>query len=219
MAPFKILLLVTAALTAAACAGPVRYVRPDRPPDPPAYALSVWIDDHPLLDLADVVRGCIEWRAKGVICRLAADPASADVRISVDDKPCVPDAEGLKTLALAYHDGRIVFMPKCFDGSTDYVRRLFRAVMTHEVGHEVGIWEHVPLKCDGKAASHDGRPICGPAVMNRLADADLGFVTVVDSLAFEARAADDTRLRPLGSPPRRGPSVKDDRSICVFRSK
>jgi len=213
MTLLRLSLLAAAAAMLGSCAAAVRYARID----PPAYALTVWLADDPLLDPVDALRGCMEWRAKGVVCRLTMDPARADVRVTVDDGPCVEDDKGLHTLALAYHGGSVVFNKKCFAVGSDYGRKMFRTVMTHEIGHEAGIWEHVPPKCDAKAARHDGRPICGRAVMNPLCDPDVNFVTVPDALAFDARGGADNALRPLDVAD--GRPAADDRPICVYHGK
>jgi len=207
-----------AALTAAllSCAGPVRYLRQD----PPAYSLSLWIDvRHGLLDPEDALKGCAEWRAKGVACAMAADRDSADVVISLSDAACLPDKDGYRTLAWAFRDdSHIEFVADCFRRGGGYDRGLFRSVMTHEIGHVVGIWRHVPLKCDPKAPEGSlDRSVCGIAVMNPLHDDDVDFVTVIDSLAFEARSVDSSALVPLNREAG-GPSAPAA-PTCTYRTK
>jgi hypothetical protein len=58
---------------------------------------------------------------------------------------------------------------------------MFQAVMGHEVGHELGIWEHVPPDCK------KGVTICGRALMNPTYDPDVDYITPIDALAFDAR--------------------------------
>lgn len=179
-----------------ACAGPVRYVRLD----PPAYSLSLWIEDHhALLDPADALQGCSEWAAKGVICRLATDRNSADVVIRLSDEACVADKEGYRALARAFRaDGHIEFIADCFRRSDGYDRPMFRGVITHEIGHVIGIWRHVPEKCDsGAPEGSPDRDVCGIAVMNPVYDNDVTFITVIDGLAFDARSTDNSALVPL----------------------
>jgi hypothetical protein len=177
------------ALASLTCAGPKRYTRNEKV----SFTLRLWVDDHKALSRPDALKGCEEWLPKGVQCVLAEDELFADVRVSVDDSACVPGDDGKRTLALAYKGGNVTFIMKCFekaDGTYDLHQ--FRAVMTHEIGHEIGIWNHVPEECDGKdepkpIKHFGGKEVCGQAVMNRYYDKDVWFVTEIDSLAFDMR--------------------------------
>jgi len=203
-------------LTLCACAGPVRYARQD----PPAYSLALWVDArHALLDPADALKGCSEWLPKGVICDLAADRDSADVVIGLHEASCTADKDGYRTLALAYRaDSRIEFIADCFRHGGGYDRHMFRAVMTHEIGHVIGIWRHVPKKCDHRAPEGSlERAVCGIAVMNPIYDSDVAFVTVIDSLAFDARSTDDSALVPLSREDDDPPA--DSVPTCTYRVK
>src|SRR5512136_1190981 len=108
---FNIRLLALAAAAAfVSCAGPIRYARTDTP----AYSLSIWLEEAPLLDREDALKGCAEWLPKGVVCRPAESEETADVRVSVSDQECLADDDGYRTLAIAYQSGRIVFNSRCF---------------------------------------------------------------------------------------------------------
>ncbi len=197
-----------------ACAAPMRYAGMDEP----RYSLSLHLGPSPLLDREDSLRGCDEWLPKGVICRTVKAGERADIEVSIDDSPCVPGKDGMYTLALAYHDGRIVFMEKCFKTHDGYDRKKFRAVMTHEIGHQVGIWKHVPPECSAEALRHpNGSQVCGSAVMNALMHEDITFVTVIDGLAFDLRSEDINALSPLNVARQR--DWNGEVPTCVYRSK
>jgi len=207
--------LTALAAAACSCAGPVRYARVDAP----AYSLSIWVDRSPLLDPADALQGCSEWLPKGVVCRLAPDKGSADVAVVLSDEDCVADKEGYRVLARAFRDSHIEFVAGCFRQSGGYDRQMFRGVMTHEIGHVLGIWRHPPVKCDGGApAGSFERTVCGIAVMNAIYDHDVAFVTVIDAVAFDARSTDDSALQPLGTAPT-GAAKPADVPTCTYRLK
>lgn len=195
------------------CAGVKRYARRD----PARYSLHLWVDDHPSLSKPDALKGCQEWAPKGVTCALVESKHRADIRVTADMKACVPDEKGKRTLALAYKGGDVVFMMQCFKKGDGYDQHQFRAVMTHEVGHEIGVWEHVPEDCDDKEHKaivlEDGKKVCGQAVMNPYYEEKIWFVTEIDSLAFDVRDLEYSVVTPLGSdeppPPRPKPSGPD----------
>ena len=182
------------------CAGVKRYTRHE----PARYSLLLWVEDHPSLSKPDALKGCQEWAPKGVQCALAESKERADIRVTADMKACIPDEKGKRTLALAYKGGDVVFMMQCFRKSDDtYDVHEFRAVMTHEVGHEIGVWEHVPEDCDDKEQPAivlpDGKKVCGQAVMNPYYEEKIWFVTEIDSLAFDIRDLEYSVVTPLGS--------------------
>ncbi len=212
------ILAVAAALTCTACGpDPVPY----EPYDQPAFSLSVWLDPaKPLLDPSDSLDGCSKWLAKGVVCRIVETQAEADVKVWTNDEPCEKDEKGNYTLAVAYGNGNIVFNSLCLGKPGDYNRHRFRAVMTHELGHTVGIWEHVPNDCDDEHLTHpSGQPICGVAVMNPMIDDDVYFVTVIDALAFDVRDEEMCRLHPLPTSAKRMALITSSSPICTFRSR
>jgi hypothetical protein len=216
MMGFRYAALTVLAASLGACAFPVRYALRDTP----AYSLSVWLDKESLLDPEDALKSCAEWLPKGVVCRLAEDEDSADVRVSAADDECLPDKDGMRTLALAFRGGRIVFNSRCFrqsDGSYD--RHMFRAVMTHELGHEIGIWTHVPGDCDKDTPKHpNGQQVCGIAVMNKTYDGSVWFITVIDAMAFDMRDRANSSLSPLVAGDREGSSTNEP-PYCVYRAK
>ncbi len=180
----------------------------------PRYYVHLWV--QPGLSADDAHAGCEIWREKGVACVIVHDREYADIVVEADRRPCVPHDDGLRTLAEAYRGGRVVFYTSCFMDGGSFDRGEFRTVMGHEVGHELGIWEHVPLECDAKAPRHpEGQRICGRAVMNPLYDKDVSYMTPVDGLAFDVRDPEisvlviDREDRP--SPP--------DRPDCVYRAR
>lgn len=195
------------------CASVPRYVDPAARSSP-RYYVHVWVQEG--LSADDAHDGCEIWREKGVACVIVHDREYADIAIEADRRPCVPHDDGLRTLAEAYRGGRVVFYTSCFmDGGT-FDRGEFRTVMGHEVGHELGIWEHVPLECDAKAPRHpDGHRICGRAIMNPLFDKDVSYMTPIDSLAFDVR---DPDISVLVSDPADLPRPAD-LPDCVYRTR
>lgn len=217
------LILAFAAWTATSCGGsqkPKGHV-PD-PSDVP-YVIDVWVEDDPRMPKALVFKGCAPWKAKNVACVEAPSKAFADIRVYADDGECVlmddmdtpddpKDDKKRTTLAWAYSGGDIKMMMRCLtheDGVYD--AHQFTAVMTHEIGHQLGIWNHVPYlpKCEGAKTHPSGKKVCGVAVMNPYYDKDVTVVTDVDALAFDVR---DKRYSVL---------VDDvphkDRPDCVYR--
>ena len=151
--------------------------------------------------------------------------ATADIRIYAEDDVCVvkddngtpddpKDDRMATTLAWAYSGGDIKMMMRCLtqkDGVYD--AHQFAAVVTHEVGHQLGIWEHVPYlpKCEDAKTHPTGAKVCGKAVMNPYYDEDVDYVTDVDALAFDMR---DPKYSVLVSdvPPK-------DLPDCIFRAR
>lgn len=205
------------AVSFCSCAAPVRYALRDTP----AYSLSVWLDKSPLLDPADAIQGCSEWLPKGVVCRLTADEEAAAVRVyAAEDDQCLPDKDGLRTLAYAFRDGHIIFNSRCFRSSGGgFNRPMFRAVMTHELGHVIGIWGHVPEDCRPDTPRHpNGQQVCGIAIMNKTYDDDVWFITVVDAMAFDIRDQDHSALAPLNTG-ENAAAPKNEPPYCVYRTK
>nr|ALV85541.1 hypothetical protein [uncultured bacterium pA1] len=195
------------------CASVPRYVDPAARASPRHY-VHVWV--QPGLSADDAHAGCELWREKGVACVIVHDRDYADITVEADRRPCVAHDDGLRTLAEAYRGGRIVFYTSCFMDDGTFDRQEFRTVMGHEVGHEVGIWEHVPLECGADAPRHpDGHPICGRALMNPLYDKDVAYMTPVDSLAFDVR---DPEISVLVADKADIPPPSD-RPDCVYRAR
>jgi len=157
----------------------------------------------PLLDPLRTVEGCMMWRVEGVKCRIVADGEEADVAIGVSDEECVEEKDGSVVLARAFSANRtIVVYKNCVlrgVGSRDQTQSdaLYATIIAHEIGHHLGIWEHVPEGCDEPHLTHPvGGPVCGAAVMNPLIDTRLrGFVTGYDMMAFDLREKDLSIVR------------------------
>jgi hypothetical protein len=70
-------------------------------------------------------------------------------------------------------------------------------VVSHEIGHELGIWTHVPTDCDDpETRTHpELGPVCGPALMNPMVHRGLRGITVLDHAAYDLRDEDHSILR------------------------
>jgi hypothetical protein len=216
MTAARVTTLAILACALGSCATAVPYLPHDRP----SFILSIWLEKKSLLNPADVLAACSEWRAKGVVCRLVVTRTEADVAVEVDETPCDIDADMNVVLARAWREGRIEFIADCFGRRGDYNRAKFRAVLTHELGHVIGIWEHVPKKCRGAPKHPSGRPVCGIAVMNSHYDDDVDFITVVDGMAFDLRDRKESRLKPLAPPPASMPTKAGETPpSCVYIGK
>lgn len=219
---FALMALATASLSTLSCAGVARYTRTDKV----QFVLHLWINDDPALSKEDALKGCEEWLPKGVRCALTDSMADADVRVKADMSVCVPDKEGKRILAWAYKGGDVTFMMQCFKQSDGtYDMHEFRAVMTHEIGHELGVWEHIPEDCDDKDAkpiTHlaTGKKICGKAVMNPYYHKEIWFVTDLDSMAFDMRDLEYSVIVPTtSSAPTVQPRKTADGPDCSYYAK
>lgn len=178
---------VTLAAALLSCGGGKKLVPPGPAPEP--LPLKIWIDPASGLPERTVLAGCEGWREKGILCLPAADRPLSDIQVYADkDDPCAVGKEGTRVLARAWRGGRIVFYSRCFMRNGKLDEAMLRSVGIHEVGHQLGIWEHVPRECAAGAKVHpDGRKVCGSAVMNPLYRRDVPSVTPVDLLAFDLR--------------------------------
>ncbi len=177
------------------------------------YRVPVWVQPHPDLDPDDVVAGCDVWAAVGVSCTATTD-AAAPIRVYASDAPCIPDTEGHVVLATAYGDGIIVFENRCL--ARDLIGRVdrqeFATVFGHELGHELGIWEHVPASCDEPHLTHPrSGPVCGRALMNPFYDPGVDVLMVPDALAFDLRSPDAPAF-----PPYRFPPHANGEAVCTY---
>ncbi|HTM67894.1 MAG TPA: hypothetical protein VL426_01205 [Candidatus Binatia bacterium] len=194
------------------CAGVPHYADPTARASP-RFFVRLWV--QPGLSAEDAQAGCEIWREKGVACAVVRDPDTADIRVFADHRPCVAHDDGLRTLAEAYQGGKVIFYTSCFMDGTTFDRHQFRAVMGHEVGHEIGVWDHVPLECDSHCRHHPhGEAICGRALMNPLYDKDVYAMTPVDALAFDVR---DPMISVLVEVADRPPPP--EKPGCVYRAR
>jgi hypothetical protein len=178
--------------------------------------VRVWVQDHQDLDVDTMIDGCGVWWPEKFVCEREKVAAQADVQVYADDGPCVKEADGHFTLATSYHDAVIVFNVKCFDRNPDgsIALRELHGVMGHEIGHEIGVWDHVPPTCmGGEKVASDGERVCGIALMNPDYNGAIDSMTWEDQLAYETRA---------GSPSRPAPDpdgVPDLSPLCAYRSR
>lgn len=219
-----LLLSMFAALGIGGCAGandldsredpPPTYhpVGPDGQTDPSqCLVLGVWIQDDPDLSVSLAIAGSDYWWEVG-LCGMSAPRESAHIRIYGNPQPCPPgsyDESGMPTswiLAVAYGgQGTVVVNTTClarpFGPGTSPDAEQFRVIIAHEVGHVLGVWEHVPRDCAdpaGVPVHASGAPVCGPAVMNPYIDSSLAGLTGPDILQFDRRSV-DTSVIPLAS--------------------
>lgn len=182
----------------------------------------------PLLDPLRTVEGCMMWRAKGVKCRIVPDGDEADVAIGISDEECVEAKDGSVVLARAFSANRtIVVYRNCVlrgveSRSQAQSDALYAVIIAHEIGHQLGIWEHVPEGCDEPHQTHPvGGPVCGSAVMNPLIDVQLrGFVTGYDMMAFDLREKDMSivRVQEQSLVIEDGGADGEDGGDCVLRT-
>ncbi|WKZ29040.1 MAG: hypothetical protein QY323_05965 [Patescibacteria group bacterium] len=192
----------------------INAAKPDA--DDPLRVVRVWVKEDARMPKEDVLRGCREWRMKNVLCLEVDDRDDADIRVTADDGQCVErdaktGAVTRRILAWAYPNGDVTMMAKCMTKTPEgtFQAHQLAGVATHEVGHELGIWDHVPETCDGeKVLVHagTGKKICGSAVMNPAYDPKVVVVTVIDGLAYDA--ADPSRVPETGSAERS--------AVCVY---
>ena len=207
--------LLTLAALAASCSFFRKPTEPGIDTDGPAYTLRIWIDADPRLPRAAILEGCATWRVERVTCVEVKDPALAKVRVYADDSDCsIKDDPDHVSLAWAYWGGSIRMMMRCMPHKgAVYDPHEFHGVVAHEVGHQLGIWDHVPSSCDDKDVkihAKDGRKICGRAVMNPYYDPDVIAPTAVDMMAFDERDVDHSVL--MGDLPRK------DTPDCVYEA-
>lgn len=164
--------------------------------DDPPLTLPIWIEDDPRMPKEDVLRGCQEWQAKGITCVEVAREKDGKVRVYAVDEDCVEkDERGVTTrtvLARAFYGGRIKMMSRCMTKTADglFNRHQLAGVVTHEIGHQLGIWDHVPRSCEGEGVlthTPTGTKICGIAVMNKSYNRNVVSVTEIDAMAYDAR--------------------------------
>ena len=171
----------------------------------PGTQVRLWAENHPLIASSEtVLDGCRAWWPNDVDCVLTdafdstirinavmpEDVASSTDQGEIDRANCAKLPDGTVTLGMATEGGWIELYPKCFenldkDGKVvGYDTFLATAVITHEVGHELGL-PHVPKDCDRNTLVVPGHgAICGDAIMNPILDRSTFAPTQVDDIAF-----------------------------------
>lgn len=190
----RTMLLAIVAWFGVSCGSSAPKVKPPKgsPPEK-TYRLMVWVEDDPRMPADVVLEGCGPWKAMGVTCERTSDKSRAAVRVYSDEGECQRWDDKAKrhrtTLAWAFHGGDIKMMMKCLTLENGVVQsRQLAGVVTHEIGHQVGVWDHVPYACEGaKTHADSGKPICGIAVMNPYFDPKLLGLTEIDAMAFDER--------------------------------
>ena|SRR5688572_4852332 len=146
--------------------------------------LSVWADPHPDVPPELAREACEAWRPEGVLCELADDPLEALVRIHAFTGPCEKNDDGSYTLGYATAGGDVTLMIECLRrfGGTPIGEDLLWPTVAHEVGHQLGLWTHVPAED-------------GVALMNPKIHEGLYGITVLDHEAYLKRDEDGSVLR------------------------
>lgn len=163
--------------------------------------VPVWIENDSGLPVDVLLAGCAYWQPFKIRCERTMDIKAARVRVRADKTKCNTE-DKIRKLAWAKPGGEIVMEVDClkdFFGRFD--RKLIRITFAHELGHELGIWDHVPSTCDPKEVAEErkvydkyltvkkhpgGKQVCGTAVMNPWIH-DLSYLTEIDGLAFDLR--------------------------------
>jgi hypothetical protein len=204
-------LFLGATMFLTACAGEILMDDPYGAPPPfPAdgddcLVLGVWVQEDPDLSEPLALVGADLWEDVGV-CGMSAMREEAHIRIYGNPQLCPPafDEEGMQTgwiLAIAYGgQGTVVVNTDClwrpYGPRTAPNAEQFRNIVAHEIGHVLGVWEHVPRECTD-AMGHllpetpvhaSGAPICGPAIMNPFIDPALSRLSGPDILQFDRRS-------------------------------
>ena len=174
-----VMFVMAIALSFVGCTKVQRYENPS--PNHVA-TVRVWIERDKHLPPEHVLAGCELWKDKGIRCVQVPNKEQASIRVNAIFRNCATDPDGLTTLAYADPGGGVFVVVDCFtDDKNQLNEKKFRAVLGHEIGHQFGIWKHVPKKCE------KNHVICGDALMNPYYQETIDFITPVDSLAFDAR--------------------------------
>ncbi len=178
--------------------------------DPPSYryvpdgaactVLGVWLQDDPDLSVSLAIDGCDMWEDVGICC-MSAERDDAHIRIYGNPQPCPPSPDDPESvvLATAYSgQGTVVVNTMCLGrpfglvGEPDPAQ--YRVMIAHEIGHVLGVWDHVPATCTepGIPLHPSGAPVCGPAVMNPMNTPSLRGLTGPDILQYDRRSSYDS---------------------------
>ena len=212
-------------LTLSACYGriedsaspsePTHVREPDARQPPRFDTARLWIDDHVDLDKVTISKGCNLWLpGAGVQCLLVPKD-EADIRVMADNGACVRNDDGKYTLARAFGGGDIVVYVQCMPRDKGIIRPdALVAVLGHEVGHQLGIWRHVAIGCDGTEPVHpSGVHVCGAALMNWLVGPPK--LMALDLLAYDMREVDKSVIKGTVSTTRQALTTSGD-EICAL---
>lgn len=162
--------------------------------------ISIWTEADPDLGDADALAGCDLWDPVCLQGAAEASESAAEVRIHALHDACVPDPNGGGyVLAISTGGGDIDVELECLrklfppDPDGHISRQVLKLVLGHELGHQSGMWWHVPAACDDGAAASDFEKslvqmgICGTALMNADLDPILLGITELDVEAYALR--------------------------------
>lgn len=153
--------------------------------EPDAFrTVTVWTDPHPDVPAETARMACEAWRPEGVLCAAAPVSSEALIRIHAYEGPCEKREDGTYALGSATVGGDITLMIGCLRkfGGTPVGEDVLWPTVSHEVGHQLGIWFHVS-------------PEDGVALMNPMMHEGLYGITLLDHQAFGMRDADRAVLR------------------------
>ena len=179
------------------------------PSDPYVGNVKLWVEDNDFnLPKEEALKGCEFWTLKGVVCELVDNEESANVWIKLD--PDMPTKGTL--LAWAYNSGLILLYPHgptWFTDNGEIDGFAFRVIMGHEIGHTIGIREHIPRSCE------DDAPICGRALMNGSFSRKVNFITDLDASAFDNRDP----VNVMTKAPNQKPLAEETAPNCVYQTE
>jgi hypothetical protein len=207
--------LLCSALVLAACGG---NNAPQSAPEtctsaagPGAYTtIPIWVQDDPDFGISEAVQGMDLWQPKCLKGKMVATETEAVARIYGSHVACVrDDSSGGYVLAVSAPGGKIVVYLECIhdlfplDSDGHISRLMLKLVLGHELGHESGMWFHVPATCDETKVASDVEKnlvkagICGKALMNAFIHQDITAITDFDSQAYDMRDASSSTFPHL----------------------
>jgi hypothetical protein len=176
--------------------------------------VRIWVQDDPDLGTTEASAGLDLWKEKCLKGEIVRAEFEADVRFTASHIACVRnDKSGGFTLATSIPGGKIVMFVECLrdlfkrDSDGHISRLILKLVMAHELGHEAGMWFHVPKLCDETEAKSDFEKdlvrmgVCGRAIMNSFINQDQTHITGFDSEAYDLRDADSSTFPHLDAMP------------------
>ncbi len=151
---------------------------------------SIWVENHPDLDVGTILSGANAWAPVGVRFTLAPRTAS-NFQVVTDNTPCIEGAEKNPPAAHAFPDGKVaLYINSCNGRGEDgrIERSWLKNLISHEFGHQLGVWDHIPIECNDPKVTYkfvNGRKICGRAIMNSFPNwpelNDLDFAAYVEA--------------------------------------